>query len=188
MSEAANCGFQVVGVAFISEQFDAYNISSLGLQRLIAMYHSIPRADEKSIFEAMIPRLGEGLKQVAIVARFGQVSFSLIKPNGRGFLTVNDRRSSFTLICDDDGTSLGPKQFSGSQMRTRIALADHAYLLAWDYDPLLYSAACLAASVLRQNVVFVETRLAHEADWISFIETINPNIRFTIATPVGGHA
>jgi hypothetical protein len=152
------------------------------------MYHSIPRNDEQSIFEAMIPLLGEGIKQVAIAARFGQVSFSMIKPNGHGFLTAKEQRSSFTLICDDDGTSSGPQRFDSIQLRTRIAQASHAFMLAWDYDALLYSAACLAASILRQNVVFVETRLAHEGEWISFIETINPNIRFTIATPIGGHA
>ncbi|MDE2041688.1 MAG: hypothetical protein KGJ05_01280 [Alphaproteobacteria bacterium] len=92
------------------------------------------------------------------------------------------------LVADDDGTSRGAAAFDRDSLRRIVAKADIAIINAWALHPPVYSLAAGLAVALRQSVIIVETRLAHEQEWIDFLHARNREIQFSIITPVGGSA
>lgn len=146
------------------------------------------RSEERSFIDRMIPTSNDCQMYCINAALNFDVALSIIGQHGLGFVSCAEGRPSLTLVCDDSGTSRGPANFPYENLCKFISKADHAFILAWAFEPLFYAGAALVAAHLRRNVIFIETRLKHEQEWITHIDAMNPRIRFEIATPKGGRA
>lgn len=100
---------------------------------------------------------------------------------------LNLMRVSITLIADDDGRSVGPEHFRSPLLDARMASANIAFILAWAAEPIFYGMAAMSVAFWSKNILFVETRINHEQQWIDHINAVNPSIQFVIAAPVGGN-
>ena len=122
----------------------------------------------------------EHLRHVYRAVRDGAVTFGFVTQRS-GRFAFPSRLPVIAIFGDDLDEALGPAGFHRKSVRRFVASCAGAVVIACDAQPPLYHAAA-AAVVLRRNVVLVETRSEHEADWIDLIRSIKPDIRMLVGT------
>ncbi len=119
------------------------------------------------------------------------------RDHGCGWATVPQRAGRFALpydrptvlvVGDDMSVSLGVGGFSRRSLRRFVATCAGAVLVSCAPQVRLYAAAATVAAVGRRNAVLIETRLEREAEWLSFLREVRPNLGVLIGTvqPAGG--
>jgi hypothetical protein len=84
--------------------------------------------------------------------------------------------------------SCGPKAFHQESLFRFVARCRGAVIVACEPVPVAYGSAARTAAELRQDVIIVETRPEHEADWKAALDAINPNLGYILCgvKPTGG--
>ncbi len=115
------------------------------------------------------------------------ISFAIVTQGAGRFAFPSDK-PVITLLGDDLHEALGPPAFHRKSVRQFVATCRAAVIVACDPQPKFYIAAATTAVLLRQNVVIVETRPEHEADWFDLVRQITPDINLLVGTvrPEGG--
>ena len=103
-------------------------------------------------------------------------------PQGKDKFPAEHDRPAIFLIGDDTDTSLGPDGFHRASLRRAIKSCAAFSVISCEAVPTAYGAVAGAAALLRQNVMIVETRLAHEADWYNLISKLAPGVPILLAT------
>ncbi|MEP7452413.1 hypothetical protein [Phyllobacterium sp. SB3] len=130
----------------------------------------------------------EHIRVLALAIRHGGVTLSVI-PQGRTPFRDNDKRPTIFLIGDDTGRALGPDGFHMPSIRRAIRQCAGFSVISCAPMVEAYGPPAGAAALLGQNVMIVETRLEHEADWYNLIQRLAPNCPILLSTvKVGGHA
>jgi hypothetical protein len=120
------------------------------------------------------------------VVRDAGINLCIVPQHVGSFLPPRNR-PSIVIIGDDLQTARGPSAFHGFSLRRYIKRCKAAAIVSSAPPPLAYDAiAVLAAS--GADVVLIETRPEHEADWHDCVKAANPDISIIIATvePQGG--
>lgn len=97
-------------------------------------------------------------------------------------------RPPVSIIGDDTDRALGPSGFHRQSISHLFERCDSVFIIGCAPDPLLYAAAATTAAFLRRRIVIIETRLAQEQSWITFVQTSNPNVHMVVGTATGGRA
>jgi hypothetical protein len=117
--------------------------------------------------------------------------------HGCGFGTVVARapwhmptdRPVIVTVGDNMNVTVGPNAFHFPSVRRFARTCHTAFIIATAPVPKLYAAAAAEAAIGRHNVIVVETRLRHEADWVEVLQKANPRIAITLSTcPTEGTA
>lgn len=107
------------------------------------------------------------------------ISFATVTQHAGRFAFPSDK-PVVALLGDDMHQALGPTAFHRKSVRRFVASCKAAVIVACEAQPRFYMAAAVTAAVLRQNVVVVETRSEHEADWFDLLREINPSINMLV--------
>jgi hypothetical protein len=99
----------------------------------------------------------------------------------------SDRRKAVVLLGDDLDTSVGPEGFHMPSVRRLIRACGAFAVISSAADPAVY-AALTTAAVAGKHALIVETRLAHEFQWVALIQKLAPRRPLLISTVKGGHA
>lgn len=117
--------------------------------------------------------------------------YAAVRDCGVSFATISQNSGRFAfpagkpvvaLLGDDMHEALGPAAFHRKSVRRFVATCAAAVVIACDAQPRFYAMATSVAVCLRRDVLIVETRSEHEADWIDLVKTISPDIRMLIGT------
>jgi hypothetical protein len=113
---------------------------------------------------------------------------AIVLPHAGAFRLPNDRPVILT-IGDDHKTCEGPTAFHRPSLRRFIKTCRVAAIVACGPLEQIYRTVTNDAVYLRRNVLIVETRSEHEADWYDFLTKIKPNLSLAIGTVrPAGHA
>ena len=117
--------------------------------------------------------------------------YRAVRDCGISFATVTQHAGRFgfpsdkpviALLGDDMHEALGPAAFNRKSVRRFVATCAAAVVIACEAQPRFYAMAAAAAVCVRRNVVIVETRSEHEADWIDLVQAVNPAIKLLVGT------
>jgi hypothetical protein len=144
---------------------------------------AVPRERLTSVIDS---GLGSHLRPIWIAVRDAGVACCIVPQGGEAFDPSEDK-STIVIIGDDMLASLGPKAFHETSLKRFVKRCRGAVIVACEPVPLAYAAAASVAA-LCANVVIVETRPRHEADWKAALDAINPDLNYIICTvkPEGG--
>ena len=109
-------------------------------------------------------------------------------PQAAGKFTIPTDRPAIVIVGDDMHEALGPAGFHRRSLRRFAATCEAAVIVSCAPDVRLYEAAASMPVVARRNAVLIETRIEREAEWLGFLQDVNPTIRLLIGTvkPAGG--
>lgn len=85
-------------------------------------------------------------------------------------------RPTILLLGDDLDASVGPAHFHAKSLRRFVSRCCYGIVVACSPEIALYLTAATIASGLRKDVVLVETRPEHEADWVDRLRQIKPGL------------
>jgi hypothetical protein len=95
----------------------------------------------------------------------------------------SDRPVIVTLGDDGDAETIaGSARFHLQSIRRFSKTCRAAFIIATAPVAKLYAAAAAEAAIGRHNVIVVETKLRHAADWVEVLQKANPRIAITLAT------
>jgi len=97
------------------------------------------------------------------------------------------RRKAVVLIGDDMETSVGPDGFHAPSIRRLIRACGAFAVVSSAPNPVVYAAVATAA-IAGRHALIVETRLAHEFQWVSLIQKLAPRRPLILSTVKGGTA
>lgn len=129
----------------------------------------------------------EHWRPLMVAVRDAGVSLCVVSQGGEAFRPPSDR-PALVLMGDDMHTSQGPDAFHKSSLVRFVRRCSSAVIVASAPLVVAYAAAAAVAAGLRQNVIIVETRPEHEADWKAALDAIKPTLSFILCTvePAGG--
>lgn len=94
----------------------------------------------------------------------------------RGPFRVPRGRPTILLLGDDLDASFGPTHFHAKSVQRFVRRCRYGIVVACSPEVALYLTAASIASALRKDVVLVETRPEHEADWVDRLRQIKPGL------------
>ena len=121
------------------------------------------------------------LRYIYAAVRDCGVSFGTVTQHSGRFAFPSDK-PVIAILGDDMHATLGPAAFHRKSVRRFVASCAAAVVIACDAQPRFYAMATSVAVCLRRNVLIVETRSEHEADWVDLVQAINPDIRLLVGT------
>jgi hypothetical protein len=128
------------------------------------------------------------LVPIATAIRDHDCGFAIVLPHAGRFKLPDDKPIILT-VGDDHKTCEGPEAFHRGSLRRFIKTCRAAAIVACRPIPELYRRVVNNAVYLRNNVVIVETRSEHEADWYSFLIKIKPTLAMALGSvKPEGHA
>jgi hypothetical protein len=115
------------------------------------------------------------------------VGLCIIPQGGQPF-DLPTNRPTILVIGDDMFESKGPQAFLYESLCRFVRRCRRAVIVASEPIPSAYASAAEAAAGLRQDVIIVETRPEHEADWKNTLDVINPDLAYLLCLvkPAGG--
>jgi hypothetical protein len=106
------------------------------------------------------------------------VQYRLAPLGGRPFHARKNQPTIF-VICDDVPESKGPEAVHRNSLQKFVKRCTGAVIVSSEPRVVAYAAAAArAAESGGQDVIIVETRAEHEADWKHALDAINPNLCF----------
>jgi hypothetical protein len=111
-----------------------------------------------------------------------------VVPQGAEWFNPPRKRPNIVIVGDDMHEAKGPDAFHRKSFVRFIKRASGAVIVSCAPLPVAYHSAATNAAVFRQDIVIVETRLAFEPAWKTFIESHHPGIALLLCTvqPQGG--
>ena len=103
-------------------------------------------------------------------------------PQKAGKFTIPTGRPAIVILGDDMHEALGPGGFHARSLRRFVATCEAAVIVSCAPDVRLYEAAASMPVVARRNAVLIETRIEREAEWLGFLQDVNPIIRLLLGT------
>ena len=118
------------------------------------------------------------------------VQYRLAPLDGKPFHARANQPTIF-VICDDVPESKGPGAIHQDSLQKFVKRCTGAVIVSSEPRVVAYAAAAArAAESGGQDVIIVETRAEHEADWKDALDAINPDLRFRYflspVEPAGG--
>ena len=133
----------------------------------------------RSRFAAVIDACPAYLNCIVAAVRDDGVGFCLVPHGGLPFdLPANI--PIIVLISDHAPEAKGPQAFHQESLRSFVTRCTGAVIVSRKPPPGAYFMAAVYAAVRRQNVVIVETRPEHEADWKAALDTTNPDLDYLL--------
>lgn len=96
-------------------------------------------------------------------------------------------RPAVVLIGDDMEESIGPEGFHMPSMRRMIRACSAFTVVSSAPTPEIYALGT-APAVGGKNAAIIETRLAHEFQWVALIQKLAPGRPILLSTVKGGRA
>jgi hypothetical protein len=119
-------------------------------------------------------------RPILTVVRDAGVALCMVPHGGHRFDPSRDKPT--ILVMDDDALgSKGPGAFHHKSLRRFVQRCRHAVIVACEPLPVAYATAAVIAG-LRQDVILVETRSEHEADWKAALDAIKPNLTYLLCS------
>jgi hypothetical protein len=127
------------------------------------------------------------LRPIMLAVRDGDVSLCVVPQGGEPFEPPHNK-SAIVLIGDDMFESQGPAAFHNPSLVRFVRRSRGAVIVACEPLLVAYASAASVAAGLQQDVVIVETRPRHEADWKAALDAANPGLNYILCTtePAGG--
>ena len=106
------------------------------------------------------------------------VQYRLAPLDGKPFHARANQPTIF-VICDDVPESKGPEAVHRNSLQKFVKRCTGAVIVSSEPRVVAYAAAAArAAESGGQDVIIVETRAEHEADWKHALDAINPDLLF----------
>ena len=137
-----------------------------------------PRAS----LDELVATAPDHLRPIYEAVRAGRCNFGFVPQLG-GEFAFPCNKPVFALVGDDFDEALGPDAFDIDSLGGFIAGCVGAAIVAGAPPPALYAGLVVMAMSLGRNVVLVETRPEHEADWANLIQTVHPGLPTMISSP-----
>lgn len=130
---------------------------------------------------------GQHFRPIWLAVRDSGVAFCVVPQGGEAF-DPPAGRPTIALIGDDMLVSRGPAAFHRPSLDRFVRRCRGAVIVACEPLRVAYASAAAVAAGLRLNVIIVETRPEHEADWKATLDGINPSLGYILCTvrPEGG--
>jgi hypothetical protein len=127
------------------------------------------------------------LRPIFIAVHDAGVGFAIVAQNSGPF-DFPPNRPTILVLGDDMLESLGPKAFHETSLKRFVKRCRGAVIVASEPIVVAYASAAATAAGLRFDMVIVETRPEHEADWKNALDAINPNLAYILCSvkPEGG--
>lgn len=128
------------------------------------------------------------LVPVLIAVRDHRVGMLTVPQGAEAFpFPPEDRRKAVVLLGDDMDVSVGPNGFHMPSIRRLIRACGAFAVVSGAADPVVY-AALTTAAIAGKHALIVETRLAHELQWVALIQKLAPRAPLILSTVEAGHA
>ncbi len=85
-------------------------------------------------------------------------------------------RPTLLLLGDDLDASYGPVGFHPKSVRRFVERCCYGVVVACSPEVVLYATAAAVVTATRSDVVLIETRPEHEADWVDRLRAIKPGL------------
>lgn len=85
-------------------------------------------------------------------------------------------RPTLLLLGDDLDASHGPAGFHAKSVRRFVERCRYGVVVACSPETVLYATAASIVAATRGDVVLIETRPEHEADWVNRLREIKPGL------------
>jgi len=127
------------------------------------------------------------LQPIMLAVRDAGVSLCVVPQGGEQFEPPHDK-PAIGLIGDDVFISKGPTAFDKDSLVRFVGRSQGAVIVACEPLLVAYASVAAVASGLRRDVIIVETRARHEADWKAALDAANPGLNYILRTtePAGG--
>jgi hypothetical protein len=146
---------------------------------------SVPRENLTAVIDS---GLGLHLRPIWIAVRDAGVACCIVPQGGEPF-ELPEGKPTIVILGDDMLQSLGPSAFHRPSLKRFVKRCRGAVVVACEPVPLAYAVAAGTAASLGFNIVIVETRPEHEADWKNALDAINPDLSYIFCSvPPEGHA
>jgi hypothetical protein len=111
-----------------------------------------------------------------------------VVPQGGQLFDPPTGRPTIVLIEDDMHEAKGPQGFHQESLRSFVKRCTPAMLVTCEPPPAAYTAAAALAALLNYDVIIIETRPEHEANWKTALDAINPDLAWLLCLvePAGG--
>lgn len=138
--------------------------------------------------DAAIAAAPPHLRPVLVAVRDYRVAMLFIPQGTEAFaIPAKSARASVVLVGDDMEQSVGPGGFHLPSVR-RVIRACSAFVVISSEPTAAIYAAGTAPAVGGMNVMIIETRIAHEFQWVALIQKLRPGRPLIISTVKGGNA
>ncbi|QBM75875.1 hypothetical protein E2E30_08875 [Sphingomonas sp. AAP5] len=128
------------------------------------------------------------LYPVLLAVRDHRVGMLFVGQDAGSFaIPKESTRPAIVLIGDDLEQSVGPDGFHMPSLR-RLVRKCSAFTVVSSAPTAEIYAAGTAPAVGGKNAVIIETRLAHEFQWVALIQKLAPGRPILLSTVKGGHA
>jgi|SRR5215831_8651068 hypothetical protein len=127
------------------------------------------------------------LRSTITTVRDHGVSLCLMPQGKSPFEPMHDR-PAIVPIGDDMLEAKGPNAFHRRSLHRYVKRCWAAAIVSGEPLPMSYAYVATVAARTRQNVILIEIRPEHEADWKAALDAANPDLSLLIATvqPMGG--
>jgi hypothetical protein len=141
----------------------------------------------RSRLTAAIEAAPSHLRPIFMAVRDAGVAFCIV-PQGGQLFDPPTNRPTIVLIGDDMREAKGPQDFHQESLRNFVERCTGAMLVTCEPSPAAYAAAAALAAVQHHDVVIIETRPEHEANWKAALDAINPDLAWLLCLvePAGG--
>ena len=128
------------------------------------------------------------LRPVLLAVRDHRVGMLFVGQGAGAFsIPSNAARPAVVMIGDDMEQSVGPQGFHMPSIRRAIRACSSFTVVTSVPTAEIYAAGTLGA-VAGRNVMIIETRLAHEFQWVALIQKLAPGRPILLSTVQGGRA
>jgi hypothetical protein len=127
------------------------------------------------------------LRPIFVAIRDAGVACCVIPHGGQSFDPPTSH-PTIVLIDDDMDETKGPQDFHQESLRNFVKRCAPAMLVTCEPPPTAYAAAAAMAALLNYDVIIIETRPEHEANWKAALDAINPDLAWLLCLvePAGG--
>jgi hypothetical protein len=135
--------------------------------------------------DALARRSPPWLEPVWAAVRNTGVVFTVIDQNADPFDCVaRSGRPSITLVCDDIDKSCGPSGFHQPSLESEIRRTHGVIVVSCAPLPEFYSIGAYIAR-MGLNALIIDTRPAHEIQWVEFVRSARPGLPILIGSVKG---
>lgn len=138
--------------------------------------------------DAALDAAAPHLRPVLLAVRDHRVGMLFVDQDAGAFsIPTKAARPALVLIGDDLECSVGPEGFHMPSIRRMIRACSAFTVVSSEPTAEIYAVGT-APAVGGKNVAIIETRLAHEFQWVALIQKLAPGRPILLSTVKGGTA
>lgn len=138
--------------------------------------------------DAAIAIAAPHLRPVLLAVRDHRVGMLFVGQGAGPFaFPAKPARPAVVLVGDDMEQSVGPEGFHMPSIRRMIRACCAFTVISSEPTPEIYAVGASPA-IIGKNVAIIETRLAHEFQWVALIQKLAPGRPILLSTVKGGNA